>query len=158
MTTMKSVVTTGESVTARRDGNRAERASNPICILREEEPNQATMNLMEKYPRGAREGEDEHPSRTDTTLTDPGNGQTTMSKQCTCGKVCKNIHGLKIHRARMKCPLGAEATQRTGVTPGETQEVPGPESPHSAQNLKCCKLTPRASSLTGGGSNGLQLA
>ncbi|KAK0151167.1 hypothetical protein N1851_007647 [Merluccius polli] len=59
-----------------------------------------------------------------------------MTKQCTCGKVCKNIHGLKIHRARMKCPLGAEATQRTGVTPGETQEVPGPESPHSAQNLQ----------------------
>ena len=25
-----------------------------------------------------------------------------------CGKVCKNIHGLKIHRARMKCPLGAQ--------------------------------------------------
>ena len=42
----------------------------------------------------------------------------------------------------MKCPLGAEATQRTGVTPGETQEVPGLESPHSAQNLQVLQNTP----------------
>ncbi|KAJ8367333.1 hypothetical protein AAFF_G00320820 [Aldrovandia affinis] len=42
----------------------------------------------------------------------------------------------------MKCPLGAEATQRTGVTPGETQEVPGPESPHSAQNLQVLQTNP----------------
>ena len=48
-----------------------------------------------------------------------------MSKQCTCSK---NIHALKIHRARIKRPLGAEATQRTGFQPGETQEEPGPSS------------------------------
>ena len=42
----------------------------------------------------------------------------------------------------MKCPLGADATQRTGVTPGETQEGPGPESPHSAQNLQVLQTNP----------------
>ena len=113
-------------------------------------------------PGGAREGGDEHPSRTDTTEIDLSNGQTTMSKQCTCGKICKNIHCKNIHarwiqdpRVRMKCPLGAEATQRTGFQPGEMQEGPGPESPH---NAKCWKLIPGASNLTGGGSNGQQLA
>ena len=30
----------------------------------------------------------------------------------------------------------------TGVTPGETQEVPGPESPHSAQNLQVLQSNP----------------
>ncbi|XP_062283087.1 uncharacterized protein LOC133987658 [Scomber scombrus] len=65
-----------------------------------------------------------------------------MTKQCTCGKVCKNIHGLKIHRARMKCPVGADASQRTGVTPGETQEELGLESPHSAQNLQVLQTNP----------------
>ena len=38
--------------------------------------------------------------------------------------------------------MGAETTQRTGVTPGETQEVPGPESPHSAQNLHVLQTNP----------------
>lgn len=65
-----------------------------------------------------------------------------MSKQCTCGKVCNNIHGLRIHQARMKCPLGAEATQHTGVQPGETQEVPGPESANSARNLQVLEADP----------------
>ncbi|XP_053332775.1 uncharacterized protein LOC128506382 [Clarias gariepinus] len=78
----------------------------------------------------------------DTLVTDTGNGQTTMSKQCTCGKVCKNIHGLKIHQTKMKCLLGAGATQRTGAQPGETQEEPGPESPHSARNLQVLSTNP----------------
>ena len=94
-------------------------------------------NLVVKYPQGCPRGrEDEHPSRMDTTATDLCNGQINMRKYCTCGKICKNIHGLKIHQARMKCPLGAEAAQRTGFQPGETQEGPGSESPHSAWKLQ----------------------
>ncbi len=143
MTTMKSVVTTGESVTARRDGNQGRTGWQPnLHPLRGGTPS-SYDELYGKIPPGVpKRGEDEHPSRTDTMLTDPGNGHTTMSTQCTCGKVCKNIRGLKIHQSRMKCLLGAEATQRTGVTLGETQEVPGLESPHSAQNLQVLQTNP----------------
>ncbi|XP_028310814.1 uncharacterized protein LOC114468234 [Gouania willdenowi] len=42
----------------------------------------------------------------------------------------------------MKCSLGAEATQRTGSQPGETQEGPGLESPHSARNLQVLEAIP----------------
>ena len=35
----------------------------------------------------------------------------------------------------MKCLLKEQLIQRTGITPDETQEEPGPESPHSARNL-----------------------
>ncbi|XP_061733213.1 uncharacterized protein LOC133536595 [Nerophis ophidion] len=56
--------------------------------------------------------------------------------ECICGKVCKNRHGLRIHQARMKCMQKVVESQRTGTTPGETQEEPGPESPHSARSLQ----------------------
>ncbi|KAL7858311.1 hypothetical protein AOLI_G00184130 [Acnodon oligacanthus] len=65
-----------------------------------------------------------------------------MSKQCTCGKVCKNIHSLKVHQAKIRCSLGEGATQCTGVQPGETQEKPGPESPHRARNLHVLSTNP----------------
>ncbi|KAJ8362267.1 hypothetical protein AAFF_G00386670 [Aldrovandia affinis] len=35
----------------------------------------------------------------------------------------------------MKCLMREQVVQRTGTAPGETQEEPGPESPHSARNL-----------------------
>ena len=35
----------------------------------------------------------------------------------------------------MKCLLKEQLIQRTGITPDETQEEPGTESPHSARNL-----------------------
>ncbi|XP_048863711.1 uncharacterized protein LOC125738598 [Brienomyrus brachyistius] len=63
------------------------------------------------------------------------NGISTTSR-CFCGKVCKNARGLKIHQSRMKCLEQESAAQRTGITPGETQEEPGPETTHSAQNLQ----------------------
>ncbi|XP_061772124.1 uncharacterized protein LOC133562186 [Nerophis ophidion] len=58
--------------------------------------------------------------------------------ECICGKVCKNRHGLRIHQARMKCMQKQKVveSQCTGTTPGETQEEPGPESPHSARSLQ----------------------
>ncbi len=101
------------------------------------------MNLRKKYPQGCpRGGEDEHPNRMDSTILDQGNGQTNTSKQCTCGKICKNERGLKIHQGKMKCLVGTGPTQRTGSQPGETQEEPGPESPHSARNLQVLQMTP----------------
>ncbi len=91
----------------------------------------------EKIPPGVPErGEDEHPNRTDSMVLDQGNGQTNTSKQCTCGKICKNERGLKIHQGKMKCLVGTGPTQRTGVQPGETQEEPGPETTH--RTSKCC--------------------
>lgn len=70
-----------------------------------------------------------------------GNGQTTTSKQCTCGKVCKNIHGLKIHKAMMKCLFVVGTAQCTGACI-EMQEEPGPESPHSAWSLQVLSTNP----------------
>ncbi|KAJ8390514.1 hypothetical protein AAFF_G00103110 [Aldrovandia affinis] len=35
----------------------------------------------------------------------------------------------------MKCLMREQVVQRTGTAPGETQEEPGLESPHSARNL-----------------------
>ena len=51
-------------------------------------------------------------------------------------KICKNISGLKIHQAGIKCQVEKNQTQRAGVSPGETQEVYGQEAHHSAQSLQ----------------------
>ena len=65
-----------------------------------------------------------------------GDGNTTTTMECICGKICKNRHGLQIHQAKMKCMQKVVESQHTGVNPGETQEEPGPESPHSARILQ----------------------
>ncbi len=75
-------------------------------------------------------------------VLDQGNGQMNTSKQCTCGKICKNERGLKIHQGKIKCLVGTGPTQRTGVQPGEMQEEPGPVSPCSARNLQVLQMTP----------------
>ncbi|KAK0145691.1 hypothetical protein N1851_015413 [Merluccius polli] len=67
----------------------------------------------------------------------------TTSAVCLCGKVCRNPRGLKIHQTKMKCLTGRQVVQRTGPVPGETQEEPGPESPHSAQTLHAPQATPQ---------------
>ncbi|XP_062387675.1 uncharacterized protein LOC134076569 [Sardina pilchardus] len=67
----------------------------------------------------------------------------TTSAICSCGKVCKNQHGLKIHQAKMKCLTGKQLVQRAGLVPGETEEEPGQESPHSAQSLHAQTRTPQ---------------
>ncbi|XP_056097411.1 uncharacterized protein LOC130076370 [Rhinichthys klamathensis goyatoka] len=69
-------------------------------------------------------------------MTTHGNENTTTIMECICGKICKNRHGLRIHQAKMKCMQKEVESQRTGTTPGETQEEPGPESPHSARSLQ----------------------
>ncbi|XP_067284127.1 uncharacterized protein [Pseudorasbora parva] len=92
---------------------------------------------MELYPQGSpRGGEDEDPTRIDQRIPTHSDGNMTTSAQCFCGKVCKNPHGLRIHQAKMRCVRMVPVSQRTGNTPGETQEELGPESNHSAQNLR----------------------
>ena len=54
--------------------------------------------------------------------------------KCPCGKICKNIRGLKIHQARSRCGSVTTQTQRT-VSTGETQEEPRQETTHSARSL-----------------------
>ncbi|KAL7876168.1 hypothetical protein AOLI_G00111310 [Acnodon oligacanthus] len=69
------------------------------------------------------------------------------SAQCFCGKVCKNPRGLKIHQAKMRCVRTVPVAQRSGNTPGETQEELGQETNHSAQNHQVTQaLNPRRTS------------
>lgn len=69
-----------------------------------------------------------------------------MSAVCKCGKVCKNPPGLKIHQTKMGC-LRKPVVYHSIVpytAPGETEEDPGPDTPHSAQNLHAPQATPRS--------------
>ena len=58
---------------------------------------------------------------------------TRMENQCHCGKICKNVRGLKIHQARSRCRpnLSSECTAHAG----KTREDPSQESNHRAENL-----------------------
>ncbi|KAK0134731.1 Retrovirus-related Pol polyprotein from type-2 retrotransposable element R2DM [Merluccius polli] len=70
------------------------------------------------------------------------NGQTLTSRECLCGKICKNEKGLKIHQSRMKCKEQLHASQCTGLVPGETEKAPSPEAPHRAQSLQVVRTVP----------------
>lgn len=65
----------------------------------------------------------------------PENGgeapQTTIIKQCACGKFCYKLCS-KIPLTRMKCLVEARA-KCIGVQPAKMQESPGLEAPHGAQ-------------------------
>ena len=64
------------------------------------------------------------------------NTDATLGKVvCSCGKVCKNIRGLKIHQGRMKCSQVLQPEQRTvPKTTGETGRNHSPEANHRAEN------------------------
>jgi len=74
---------------------------------------------------------EENPIWVDKSTPTHGHG-STITVRVEEWKVCKNLHGLKIHQAKML----QVSVQRSGTTPGETQDEPGSESPHSAQNLQ----------------------
>ena len=104
-------------------------------------------------PRVSREGggEDERLTTHDetaTTLERPTDMrrfvQTTLSGEpaevrCGCGKVCKNLRGLRIHQSRSRCGHNLSQTQRTeqSIMPssGESLEEPSQESNHSTGSL-----------------------
>ena len=73
--------------------------------------------------------EDENPNLTDKTAMTNGNGESTMTVTCRCGKICKNSRGLKIHQARKKCLEGDNIPQRTDSTSDEMREEPDQEHP-----------------------------
>lgn len=138
------MATAGETADNWKDSNRGREGHQPKLQL----PwggthKQAMEHSIGLYPQGClREGEDKHPNRTVKQATNHANGKTTTSAVCSCGKVCKNQHGLKIHQAKMKCLTGKRVEQHIGPVPGETQEEPGQESTHSAQTLHAPQASP----------------
>lgn len=156
MTSTNRVATAGETADSseRRQPGQGGLAPRPAAPEREH-PQQATKNPTEIYPQGyPRGGENEHPNRTELPVTTQANGQRITSAVCICGKVCKNLKGLKIHQAKMAClrrdqvklrsgtAAGAVVTVMPAAEPGETEEEPGPESPHSTRNLQATQIPP----------------
>ena len=77
---------------------------------------------------------------------------TTSNEQqtpvrCNCGKLCKNLKGLKIHQGKMKCMKVVEQPHRTG-SPDKTQEEPSQESTHSARSLQETRTQPNTNTCT----------
>ncbi|CAG2233830.1 unnamed protein product [Mytilus edulis] len=56
------------------------------------------------------------------------------SRVCSCGKICKNEKGLKIHRTKMGCSVTPILERRKGQ-PNETEEEMNQETHHSVQHL-----------------------
>ncbi|XP_033747101.1 uncharacterized protein LOC117332324 [Pecten maximus] len=86
-------------------------------------------------------------------------GEKTKETKCKCGKVCKNLRGLRIHQAKARCQPEEIQQQRTGRRPDETQEVPSQESHHSAEDLSADVSSQRdtPNSLGGEASQGAQV-
>ena len=139
MTTVESI---GDSW---RDSGQPERrrpgawwTSTPLCIF----PRNATTKHNRTHPQGIpRGGEHEIPVWTDFTIPTPNYDQRITRMICDCGKECKNLRGLKIHQAKMKCMDERGQMPRTGLHPGETKEVNGQDSHHSAQSLHAIDRT-----------------
>lgn len=140
MTTVNRMVTAGET-----DGGRGRPAqgwpglAGRVTPLVREDPHQATENHIQRCPQGqAKAGEDERPIRQITPMTTTPVQRTTdqnnQDSTCSCGKTLKNRKGLRIHQGKMGCPPILNIVHRT-ETSGETEEEPGPETPHSAQSL-----------------------
>ena len=47
----------------------------------------------------------------------------------------QNLRSVKIHQDRKKCLVDEEQEQRTGVSPGQTEDIP-----HSAQSLQATEI------------------
>ena len=115
-----------------------------VCLV------SATTHNDEQYPQSLpRGGEDERLARTDTQETNTeriwtrSQGRTVQmtltgevaTTVCPCGKVCKNVRGLRVHQARSKSCSAVSQTQRTENIPHETEEVASQESNHSTDDL-----------------------
>ena len=101
-------------------------------------PRKNTEIIPQGHPRG---GEDERPKRMETrrrteTPRNMISAQSSDSPQChSCGKLCKNAVGLKIHQSKMGCAPIANLIQRAEEYSGETEERPSPELHHRTGNL-----------------------
>ncbi|XP_052281306.1 uncharacterized protein LOC127878820 [Dreissena polymorpha] len=113
-----------------------------------------TDSNIEEYPQSLPRGRvEERLNRTDLTVTTQL-VQTTLTGtpkvvRCRCGKVCKNLRGLRIHQARTVCGQRTEQQQRAGLIPGETQEDPSQVTTHSTGDLSAAEqLTAQTRSAT----------
>ena len=74
-----------------------------LQLLRRGDQRKAPSNHKKKHPQGfPRGGVEENPNRTDLTETNSATNKRT-NVVCSCGKVCKNETGLKIHKTKMAC-------------------------------------------------------
>ena len=133
MTTVKSI---GDSW---RDSGQPEKrrpgawlTSTSSCIF----PKHVMMTDNRTYTQGIpRVGEHEIHDRTDITIPTPYFDQRISRMTCDCGKQCKNLRGIRIHQAKIKCMDKNGQMLRTGLIPGETKEVHGQDSHHSTQSI-----------------------
>ena len=91
--------------------------------------------MNEQHPEGLQRGrEDDRPSEQDTVITTRLVQRTltgtTAKTMCHCGKVCKNLQGLKIHQAKTRCGSGKRQEERTVIT-DKTEEN------HSRDEQQC---------------------
>lgn len=78
------------------------RTSTPNCSSCEGVPKASYKGPFRTITPGIPERkEDEKSKWMDILATIQANGQSTKSIVCTCGKVCKNQTGLKIHQTNM---------------------------------------------------------
>ena len=116
---------------------------NPNCSSCEGTPTtNATENQRENTPTSLpRGGENERLDRTDimetTRLTQRTlTGTAPVETKCHCGKVCKNIKGLRIHQAKnTACKRLLAQKQRARDPLGETQKDDSQETHHSTNDL-----------------------
>jgi hypothetical protein len=98
----------------------------PLCEVKS-----AASSNKEEYPQGnPRGGENEEPKMTGTQMMKPAI-HNDMAVVCSCGKICKNTRGLKIHQSRMKCLAQADAQKRPVLRADKTEESLVLESNHS---------------------------
>ena len=67
--------------------------------------NAMDKNISERPQGSPRGGENEISIKTDQSETNQAFRPRTITMICQCGKKCKNIRGLKIHQACMKCQV-----------------------------------------------------
>lgn len=124
----------------------AVKVSTVQCSSREGAPTHRYRKPRRKIPPWVPERGNEHPKLTDLLVPDICDRLSTMTATCFCGKVCKNLRGLRIHQTRMGCIRRKQAEQRTepvpSTDPGKTEEEQEPESPHSVQNLQAQHAAP----------------
>ena len=119
-----------------------------VQFSREDTYFEATETHKKEHPQSLpRGGEDERLDTIDLTETTRTETRTTrrlrqltltgktVEARCSCGKVCKNIRGLKVHQSRTKCDRRGQQPQRTEDNSGETQETPSQVETHSTGGL-----------------------
>ena len=101
----------------------------PVCGFQD---NAMDRNISE-LPLGNMKGGELDPRLDGSIGNEPSLASTDYYTNMPMWKKCKNIGGLKIHHARMKCQVESSQMQRVVISASETQEVPSP--PPTKQRL-----------------------